>query len=129
MTMLLGFLALAAVSDAQIPWSPPRAIFVNVVNRDLAPVPGATVSLRRPESPEGEPVKSTASSIGGRVEFRELPAGSYLVRIEQPGYVVMTLGPVPIDGRTPPSVRVAQILAVLNPMMRFDEGSPGASVH
>ena len=123
MTMLLGFLALAAVSDAQIPWSPPRAIFVNVVNRDLAPVPGATVSLRRPESPEGEPVKSMASSIGGRVEFREL------VRIEQPGYVVMTLGPVPIDGRTPPSVRVAQILAVLNPMMRFDEGSPGASVH
>jgi hypothetical protein len=126
MTMLVGFLALAAVSGAQIPWSPPRAIFVNVVNRDLAPVPGATVSLHRPESPEGEPVKSAASNIGGRVEFRELPAGSYLVRIEQPGYVVMTLGPVPIDEKTPPSVRVAQILAVLNPMMRFDEGPSGA---
>ncbi|HEY7113229.1 MAG TPA: carboxypeptidase-like regulatory domain-containing protein [Thermoanaerobaculia bacterium] len=119
MTALLGFLALTAAFDANIPLSPPRAIFVNVVNRDLAPVPGAMVSLRRPENPDGEPVKSAAANAGGRVEFRDLPAGSYLVRIEQPGHVPMTLGPVAIEEKDPPSVRLPVIVAVLNPILSF----------
>lgn len=119
MTALIGFLALAAAFDANIPLSPPRAIFVNVVNRDLSPVPGATVSLRRPESPEAEPVRSAPANAGGRVEFRELPAGSYLVRIDQPGHVSMTLGPVSIDDKNPPSVRLPVIVAVLNPILTF----------
>jgi len=119
MTVLLGFLALTASFDANIPLSPPRAIFVNVVSRDLSPVPGATVSIRKPESPEGEPLKSAAANAGGRVEFRDLPAGSYLVRIEQTGHLPMTLGPVPIEDRNPPNVRVPVILVVLNPVLTF----------
>ena len=119
MTMLLGFLALAAASDAQIAWSPPHAIFVNVVNRDLSPVPGATVSLERAGGAAGASVRSATTNVGGHVEFRDLPAGSYLVRVVHAGTLEMAFGPVPIDDKTPPSVRIPQILAVVNPVLAF----------
>jgi hypothetical protein len=119
MTMLLGFLALAAASDAQIAWSPPQAIYVNVVNRDLSPVPGATVSLERADGAAAAPVRTATTNVGGHVEFRELPAGSYVVRIVHARTLEMTFGPVPIDDKTPPSVRIPQILAMLNPVLAF----------
>jgi hypothetical protein len=125
MFLLLGamFLAMAPGSDAQIRWSPPRAIFVNVVNRDLSPLPGATVALQEAGKPEGEAHRTATANAGGHVEFRDLPGGSYVVRIRLSGYLDMTFGPMPIEEKDPPGVRVPQILAVANPVMVFEEAS------
>jgi hypothetical protein len=123
MVLLLGsvILALAQNSDAQIRWSPPHTIFVNVVNRDLAPLPGASVTVHEAGKPDGEPHRTATANAGGHVEFRDLPGGSYVVRVRLSGYLDMTFGPMPIEDKDPPGVRVPQILAVANPMLVFEE--------
>ncbi len=120
MTFLLFVLAgLPGTSDSQIHWSPPGVIVVNVVSRDLSPVPGALVSVSRSDASSGEPPKSAVANAGGHVEFRGLPAGSYLVRVSRQGCLDLSVGPVPVEVKTPPSVRIPEILAVLNPVMTF----------
>jgi hypothetical protein len=123
MVLLLGSMlfALAPNSDAQIRWSPPRAIFVNVVNRDLSPLPGATVTVHEAGKADGEANRTATANAGGHVEFRDLPGGSYIVRVRLSGYLDMTFGPMPIEDKDPPGVRVPQILAVANPVMVFEE--------
>jgi hypothetical protein len=106
-------------SDAGIRWCPPGAVVVNVVNRDLSPVPAAVVSLRRLDSADREPFKRSAANAGGHVEFRGLPAGSYLVDVELSGFLPMRFGPVPVEETAPASVRIPEILAMLNPVMAF----------
>ncbi len=119
-----ALIGLAGSADAQIRWNPPGAIFVNVVNRDLSPLPGATISLHRAGSPEGEPVRSATANAGGHVEFRELPPDSYVVRVRLSGYLDMSFGPMPVEEKQPPRVRVPQILAVANPLMVFEDAAP-----
>jgi Carboxypeptidase regulatory-like domain len=130
LSVLLGLRLVGTIgtNDAQIRWSPPGAIVVNVVNRDLSPVPGAVVSVYRADAPGGEPKKSAAANVGGHVEFRGLPAGSYMVRVKLSGFLDMGFGPVPVQEKTPASVRIPEILAVLNPVMVFeipDKGHAG----
>lgn len=117
--LLSALLASSGTSDAQIRWSPPGTIVVNVVNRDLSPVPGAAVSILRADSPGGEPTRSALANAGGHVEFRGLPPGSYLVKVGRSGSLDMTFGPVPVEDRTPPATRIPEILAVLNPVLTF----------
>jgi hypothetical protein len=115
-SVLLG---LSGTSDAQIHWSPPGVIVVNVVNRDLSPVPGAAVTVYRTDASSGEPLKSAAANAGGHVEFRGLAAGSYLVRVKRSGSLEMSVGPIPVEEKTPASTRIPEILAVLNPVLTF----------
>lgn len=117
--LLSVLLGLTGTSDAQIRWSPPGTIIVNVVNRDLSPVPGAAVSIHRAESPGGEPVRSAHTNAGGHAEFRGLAPGAYLVKVGRSGFLDMSFGPVPVEDRTPPGVRIPEVLAVLNPVMVF----------
>ena len=125
MTFWLSMLLLAAGgrSDAQIRFSPPGVVVVNVVSRDLSPVPAAAVSLERADSPDAEPVKGMKSGVGGHVEFRDVKTGSYFVKVTHPGFLEMRFGPVPVevpvDDKTPPTVRIPEILCVLNPVMTF----------
>ena len=126
---VLAFLALASASaprlaatetSAAIKWCPPGVVVVNVVNRDLAGIPGATVSLRRADASSGaEPAASAATNAGGHVEFRDLPAGAYHVRVERAGFLTLDVGPAEVDTKTPPAVRLPEILVVLNPVMTF----------
>jgi len=117
--LLLVLASLSGTSDAQIHWSPPGVIVVNVVNRDLAPVPGALVSISRSDAPSGEPSNSAVANAGGHVEFRGLPVGSYLVRVSRQGFLDLSVGPVPVEQKSPPTVRIPEILAVLNPVLTF----------
>jgi hypothetical protein len=117
--LLSTLLFLSGTSDAQIHWSPPGVIVVNAVSRDLSPVAGAAVSLYRAESPAAEPLKTGATNAGGHIEFRGLAAGAYLIRIRLSGYLDMSFGPVPVEEKTPASVRIPEILAVMNPVMAF----------
>ena len=121
MTLWLAVLLLTAGgrSDAQIRFSPPGVVVVNVVSRDLSPVPGAVVSLERAEPSDAGPARSMPSGPGGHVEFRDLAAGAYFVRVSHSGYLEMRFGPVPVDVQTPQAVRIPEILCVLNPVMRF----------
>jgi hypothetical protein len=121
MTLWLAVLlsTIGGRSDAQIRFSPPGVVVVNVVSRDLSPVPGAVVSLQRAESPEAEPVKSMPSGAGGHAEFRDVAAGSYFVKVSLSGFLEMRFGPIPVEDKTPPSVRIPEILCVLNPVMKF----------
>ena len=116
--LLLLMLQADGRSDAAIHWSPPGTIVVNVVSRDLSPVPGAAVNLYRAEA-ASEPVRSGSTNTGGHVEFRDLAAGSYLVKVARSGSLDMTFGPLPVEEKSPPSVRIPEILAVLNPLMAF----------
>jgi hypothetical protein len=117
--LLLALAGLGGTSDAQIHWSPPGVIVVNVVSRDLSPVPGALVSVSRSDASEGEASKSAVANAGGHVEFRGLPAGSYLVRVSRQGCLDLSVGPLPVEDKTPAAVRIPEILAVLNPVMKF----------
>jgi hypothetical protein len=119
----LALIASASGSDAQIRWSAPGAIVVNVVNRDLSPLPGVTVTIERSGGQEAEPASRGVTNAGGHAEFRGLPAGSYIVRVSAPGHLDMAFGPVPIEEANPPSVRLPEILAVVNPIMKFAGGS------
>jgi hypothetical protein len=110
----------AAESSAAIRWCPPGVVVVNVVNRDLAPVPGAAVTLRRADAPSGAaPTASATANAGGHVEFRDVPAGTYVVRVERAGFLTIDVGPAEVDVKTPPSVRLPEILVVVNPVMSF----------
>jgi len=119
LSFLCSALFFLSGSDAQIRWSPPGSIFVNVVNRDLSPLPGAAISLHRAGSPDAEPFRSATANAGGHVEFRQLPADSYTVRVRHPGYLDLNVGPMPVEPSEAPKVRVPQILAVMNPIMQF----------
>lgn len=123
MILLLGILLaqLNGRNDAQIHWSPPGAIVVNVVSRDLSPLPGATVSILRaePDAAGADPVKSGPTGPGGHVEFRGLPNGSYFVRVSAPGHLEMRFGPMPVEDKNPPGVRLPEILCVVNPVLSF----------
>ncbi len=118
--LLAAILAAGGRSDAQIHWSPPGAIVVNVVSRDLSPVPGATVTVQRMNAPAAESGKSLPTGPGGHVEFRGLADGSYLVTVSFPGHLEMRFGPMPVEERNPPSVRIPEILCVLNPVLSFE---------
>ena len=115
----LALLSPAPANDAQIRWSPPGAIFVTVVNRDLSPLPGVAVTAERAGAPESESTRRVTTGVGGRAEFRSLPAGSYTVRVSAPGHLEMAFGPMPIEEGEAPSVRLPVILAVVNPIMTF----------
>jgi hypothetical protein len=114
-----AWLGFAQVRDAQIRWSPPGAIYVTVVNRDLAPVGDATITVHAASAPDGAPIRTATANAGGHVEFRDLPDGSYMVRVRHPGHLDMTFGPMPVEKSEAPKVRVPQILAVLNPVLEF----------
>jgi Carboxypeptidase regulatory-like domain len=110
----------AAESTAAIRWSPPGVVVVNVVNRDLAGVPGAAVTLRRADSPAGAPAAASATTnAGGHVEFRDVAEGTYFVRVERTGFLAVDVGPATVDTKTPPAVRLPEILVVVNPVLSF----------
>ena len=111
--------AIGGRSDAQIRWSPPGTIVVNVVSRDLSPVPGVMVSVLRADAVNAEAVQTSPTGAGGHVEFRGLAAGSYFVRVSPEGFLEMRIGPIPVEEKTPPSVRIPEILCVVNPVMAF----------
>jgi hypothetical protein len=121
MTLWLAMLLLTAGerSNAQIRFSPPGVVVVYVVSRDLSPVPAAAVSLQRADTPDAPPVKVMPSGPGGRAEFRDVPPGAYFVQVSLSGFLEMRFGPIPMDDKTPPGVRIPEILCVLNPVMKF----------
>jgi hypothetical protein len=118
--LLAAILASGGRSDAQIHWSPPGAIVVNVVSRDLSPVPGATVTVHRADGPAGDPGKALPTGPGGHVEFRGLAGASYFVTVSLSGYLEMRFGPMPVEDKNPPTVRIPEILCVLNPVLSFE---------
>ena len=116
----LALLAAAPDNSATIRWAPPGVVVVDVVNRDLAGLPGAAVALRRADAPpEAPPVRSATTNAGGRAEFRDVPAGAYVVRVERAGSLPASVGPAEVDTKTPPTTRLPEILVVLNPVMSF----------
>ena len=123
--LLLMLAVSSGATDAQIRWSPPGVIVVNVVSRDLSPIPGAVVSIARAEAAQAEPPRSAVANAGGHVEFRGLATGSYLVRVSRSGSLDLNVGPVPVEDKTPASVRIPEILVVLNPVMVFPSGEKG----
>ena len=117
-----GFALLAASPDnsAGIRWAPPGVVVVDVINREFGKIPGAAVSLRRSDAaPDAPPFRSATTNGGGRAEFRDLPAGTYLVHVERAGSLPACVGPAEIDAKTPPSVRLPEILVVMNPVLSF----------
>ena len=116
----LALLAAAPDNSAGIRWAPPGVVVVDVINRDFGKIPGAAVSIRRVDAaPDAPPLRSATTNAGGHAEFRDVPAGAYVVHVERAGSLPASVGPAEVDSKTPPSTRLPEILVVLNPVLSF----------
>ena len=78
-------LTLLALEGARVAADTPLVLKGRVVDENGLPVSGCQVQL---EVPGGQSI-STASDDAGYFSFRNLPSGTYTIRIERPGFFVL----------------------------------------
>jgi hypothetical protein len=114
-------LALFGVATPQnIIWTRPGEISAVVIQRDQSPLPGVTVTLSSVGAGRSERNRTQVTGMDGKIRFKDLEPGQYLLNFQLSGFADTAIGPVALRSRAQENPRLPEFLVMLNPIMWVD---------